>query len=262
MNIVVLVKIVPDIEKVTFNVENGTVNRASAPQEINPFDLNALEEAVKIKEEAGGRVTVVCMGPPEAKEALKDALARGADRAVLLSDKKLAGSDTLATSYALSCAIKKLGEFDLILCGEKTTDGDTGQVGAETAEHLGIPHAYYVSRLSIEGKNAVVHSEMENRLLVMEFPLPMLVSVTKDINAPRLPSLKSKLASRKKEVEVWSAADLGADETRLGFPGSPTMVYKVTFPTEEGRKGLIFKDTTEGIKEIAKALAFFRVCRT
>jgi len=259
MNIVVLVKIVPDIEKVTFNVENGTVDRASAPQEINPFDLNALEEAVKIKEKVGGRVTAVCMGPPEAKEALKDALARGADRAILLSDKKLAGSDTLATSYALSCAIKKLGELDLILCGEKTTDGDTGQVGAEIAEHLGIPHAYYVSRLSIEGEKAVVHSEMENRLLVMEFPLPMLISVTKDINAPRLPSLKSKLASRKKEVEVWSAADIGADETKLGFPGSPTMVYKVTFPTEEGRKGLIFKDTNEGVEEIAKALAPFKV---
>ena len=146
-HLVVLIKPSPDIEKVRFDTVRGVVDRSSAPLEINPFDLNALEAAVQIKEKLGGEITAISMAPPMAEPVLKDAIARGADRAILLTDKRFAGADTLATSYTLASAIKKLGKFDLIICGEKTVDGDTAQVGPEVAEHLGIPHVAYVSRI-------------------------------------------------------------------------------------------------------------------
>ena len=146
MRIVVPIKQVPDMTEVKFDVEKGRVDRSSAGAEINPFDMNALETAVQVKEKLGGTISAVSMGPPQAEAALRDALSRGVDEAVLLVDKAFAGADTLATSYTLAVAIKKMGEFDLIVCGEKTVDGDTGQVGPEIAEHLDIPHVAYVSR--------------------------------------------------------------------------------------------------------------------
>ncbi len=149
MRIIVPIKQVPDMNQVRFEVDRGRVDRSSAGVEINPFDLNALEAAVQIKEDMGGTVTAISMGPHQAESSLRDALARGADDAVLLENRKFAGADTLATSYTIACAIRKLGAFDLILCGEKTVDGDTGQVGPEIAEHLNIPHIAYVSWLEV-----------------------------------------------------------------------------------------------------------------
>ena len=248
LNIIVLLKQVPDIEEVKFDTEKGTLDRSSARAEPNPFDLNALEAGVQIKEKSGGTVTVVSMGPPQAESALRDALARGADRAILLTDKNFGGADTLATSYTLASAIKKLGNFDLIICGEKTVDGDTGQVGPEVAEHLGIPHIAYVSEIKkCEKDGFVIVSQVGEYCYLTELKPIGLITVTKDINQPRLPSLRDKLKARKSEIEIWSADDLtnGAESNKFGIMGSPTSVYKITIPSVEGRRGKIFRGTSD-----------------
>jgi len=246
LHIIVPIKQVPDIERVKFDVETGRIDRSSAPGEINPFDLHAIEAAVKIKEKHGGTVTAISMGPRQAESALRDALARGADRAILLSDRRFAGADTLATSYALACAIKKLGSFDLVICGEKTVDGDTGQVGPEIAEHLGIPHAAYVSSIErLENGEIEVVADYGEAYYRLSLKLPALLTVTKDINTPRLPTLKDKLRARKADVEVWTVDDLavaGCDSQRFGFAGSPTMVAKVIVPEERGRNCVMISE--------------------
>ena len=247
MDILVPIKQVPDMERVKFDKEKGTVDRSSAPGEINPFDLNALEAAVQIKEKLGGTVTTISMGPPQAESALRDALSRGADRAVLLVDRAFAGADTLATSYTLASGIRKLGEFALIVCGEKTVDGDTGQVGPEIAEWLDMPHVAYVSEIREVGERVTVVCEMEGDRYLIESPLPLLVTVTKDINVPRLPAFADKLKARKAEIEKWTAQDLSAvaDSSKFGLQGSPTRLSKVIVPSEEGRKGQVFRGSAE-----------------
>ena len=260
--IIVPIKQVPDMSQVKFDTEKGRIDRSSAGAEINPFDLNALEAAVQIKDKLGGMVTTISMGPPSAESVLRDALSRGADEAVLLVDSAFAGADTLATSYALAAAIKKLGEFDLIICGEKTVDGDTGQIGPEIAEHLGIPHVAYVSEIKEMGEKMVLVCEMEDNRYLIESGFPLLITVTKDINVPRLPSLRNTLKARKAKIEIWTAADLtpNVDRSRFGLQGSPTRVHKVTVPTEKGRKGEIFKDTVnEAVKRIAGAFEERRI---
>ena len=244
-HIVVPIKQVPDIERVKFDLETGRIDRSSAPGETNPFDLNALEAAVRIKEEIGGYVTAISMGPPQAESTLRDALARGADRAILLTDRRFAGADTLATSYTLACAIRKLGRFDLIICGEKTVDGDTGQVGPEIAEHLGIPHVAYVSKIErITKKSIIVISDLGDAYYLIEMELPGLITVTKDINTPRLPTLRDRLRARKAKIEIWNADDLAdiASISRFGYEGSPTRVIRIVIPEEEEkRRGIIFR---------------------
>lgn len=257
LKIIVLIKQVPDIEKVRFDVETGRIDRSSAPAEINPFDLNALEAAVQIKEKLGGYIIALSMGPPQAVSSLRDAMARGADDAILLEDKKFAGADTWATSYTLAAAIKKIGAYDLILCGEKTVDGDTGQVGAEVAEQLNIPHVYYVSRIvDFNEKNITVISEMDDASYTIEAAYPALISVTKDANKPRLPTLKDKLRAMKNEVKVWHATDLEGfvDLNCVGYLGSPTNVHKVVIPQERYREGKIFRNVEEGLENILNAL--------
>ncbi len=245
------------MSQVKFDSEQGRVDRASAGVEINPFDLNALEAAVQLKEESGGIVIAVSMGPQAAESALRDALSRGADDAVLLTDKAFAGSDTLATSYTLAAAINKIGDFDLIVCGEKTVDGDTGQVGPELAEHLGLPHVSYVSAIKEAGGKLLVTYEIDGERYTVESAFPLLITVTKDINTPRLPAFSDKMKARKAEIDSWTAADLAppADPDRFGVQGSPTRVYRVTVPTEEGRKGEIFRGVVdEAVVIIANAL--------
>lgn len=257
MRIIVPVKQVPDMSQVNFDTEQGRIDRGSAGVEINPFDLNALEAAAQIKAQSGGVVTAISMGPPLAESTLRDALSRGADDAVLLTDRAFAGADTLATSYTLAAAIRKLGEFDLVICGEKTVDGDTGQVGPEIAEHLGIPHVAYVSEIREVGKKMVVVCEMEGDRYTIESGLPLLITVTKDINTPRLPAFSDKLKARKVKVEIWTAADLSdtADQSRFGAQGSPTRVHRITVPTEEGRKGQVFRDASnEAVARIVDAI--------
>ncbi|RLE67250.1 MAG: electron transfer flavoprotein, beta subunit [Thermoprotei archaeon] len=253
-HIIVPVKQVPDMERVRFDVEKGRIDRSSAPGETNPFDLNAIEAAVRIKEKLGGVITAISMGPPQAELTLRDALSRGVDRAILLTDKRFAGADTLATSYAIACAIRKLGEFNLIVCGEKTVDGDTGQVGPEIAEHLNIPHVAYVSEIREVSRDKLkVISDMGDAYYLVEVKLPALITVTKDINTPRLPTLRDKLRARKAKIEVWTVDDLAdiGDPDRFGYKGSPTTVHKITFPEERGRRGKIFtgEDAVEKLIE-------------
>lgn len=260
LHIIVLIKQVPDIGKVKFNVEEGRIDRSSAPLETNPFDLNALETAIQLKESIGGYVTVVSMGPPQAESSLRDALARGADRAILLTDKFFAGADTLATSYTLATAIRKIGSFDLVICGEKTVDGDTGQVGPEVAEHLNIPHVAYVYEIrSATLDKLLVVSDMGDKYLI-EVKLPALITVTKDINTPRLPTLRNVLKAKKANIDVWSVNDLAdyGELCRFGLQGSMTTVFKIVFPSEEGRKGLIFHgdDAAEKLMEVLRERGF------
>ena len=257
LKILVLIKQVPDITKVKFDVEKGRIDRSSAEAEINPFDLNALEAAVQIKERLGGSVLAISMGPPQAVSALKDAISRGADDAVLIEDKSFAGADTWATSYTLAQAIKMIGKFDLIFCGEKTVDGDTGQVGAEVAEHLDIPHVYYVSKIKDATNDKItLITEMDDASYNVESGFPLLISVTKDVNKPRLPILKEKLRAMKAEIKVWHADDMlnVLDMTKVGYLGSPTAVNKIVVPKEKERKGKIFKSADDAILVILEAL--------
>jgi electron transfer flavoprotein beta subunit len=247
LRIVVPVKQVPDMTAVKFDTDKGTVDRSSASAEINPFDLYALEAAVQLKEKAGGTITAISMGPPNADAALRDAISRGADRGILLTDRAFAGADTLATSYTLAAAVKKLDGFDLIICGEKTVDGDTGQVGPEMAEHLGIPHIAYVSKVEGATDKISVVCDMEREQYHFASPFPVLLTVTKDVNSPRLPSFRDKSNARKATIDVWTAADLAtvADKDKFGKSGSPTWVSKITIPGEEGRKSKIYRTLSD-----------------
>jgi len=255
LKIIVLIKQVPEIEKVKFDYEKGRLDRSSAGAETNPFDLNALEAAVQIKEKVGGSITAISMGPMQAMEALRDAIARGADEAILLSDEKFAGADTLATAYTLAAAIKKMGKFDLVICGEKTVDGDTAQVGPEVAEFLGIPHAAYVEEIrQINEDSIIVVARMERNRYIMKLKLPALITVTKDINNPRLPTLRDKLRAIHTPITVWGYADLseGAGPQYFGLEGSPTRVVRVYTPMSEGRRGQAISGTPE---EVAQKIA-------
>jgi len=262
LKIVVLIKQVPDIERVRFDVETGRIDRSSAPAETNPFDLHALEAAVQLKERVGGSITVISMGPRQAESSLRDALARGADRAILLTDTRFAGADTIATSRALAAAIRKLGGFDLILCGEKTVDGDTGQVGPEVAEILDIPHVAYVSEIrEISGDEVIVVSDMGDKYLY-EVKLPALLTVTRELNTPRLPALRDVLRARRKRIELWSADDLAdyEDPSRFGIKGSKTIVVKVVVPKVEHRRGVIFRggDAAEKLLKVLEEGGFVK----
>ena len=243
MHIIVLAKQVPDIEKVKFLKDSNWVDRKSADTEINPFDLNAVEAAQQMKEKLGATVTVISMGPATAEAVLKEAIARDADRGILLTDDAFAGADTLATSYALAAAIRKVGDFDLILCGEKTVDGDTGQIGPAVAERLGVALLPFVSQITeVTADKLTAVTETSAGSLNVEATFPLVVTGTKELNTPRLPTLKDKLRARKAEVEKWTAADLAdAEPSKLGGAGSATWVESISVPPEKKRMGEVFK---------------------
>lgn len=255
MDIFVLIKEVPDMANVKFDSERGTVNRSSAEAEMNPFDLNALQAAVDLKERYGCRVTAIIMGPPKAEASLKDAFARGADRCVLVTDTKFGGSDTLATSRTLAAAVKKTGVPSLILCGEKSVDGDTAQVGAEVAELMEIPHSYYVEKIQNlnEKEVRVTVEDLAGKKQERAMLLPALLSVTKNINFPQMPTLKRKLESLDTEIMVLRLADLRGllTEGETGFKGSPTKVLKIEVPKMKTRDSQIFR---EGYDEFREAI--------
>lgn len=255
LRIIILIKQVPEIERVRFDAKTGRIDRGSAPAETNPFDLHALEAGLQLKEKLGGSVTVISMGPRQAESSLKDALARGADRAILLTDPRLAGADTIATAKALVAAIRKLGKFDLILCGEKTVDGDTGQVGPEVAEFLGIPHVAYVCEIrEITNEWIKVVSDMGDKYLY-ELKLPALLTVTRELNSPRLPTLKDFLRAKRAQVEIWSADDISeyVPLDQLGLQGSRTRVVKVVIPSTEHRRGIILRGD-EAVEKIGRVI--------
>jgi electron transfer flavoprotein beta subunit len=250
LNIIVCIKQVPDTTEVKINPETGTLIREGVPSIVNPFDMYAIEEGLRLKEQFGGKVTIISMGPPQAKEALKEAVAMGADEAILLSDRAFAGSDTWATAYTLSQAIKKLGAFDVILCGKQAIDGDTGQVGPGIARQLNISQLTYVFKirqLDPQAQTVVVERLLEEGREVVETGLPALLTVVKDINQPRYPTFLGIRRATKMEIPVWGAADLPQmDANKLGLKGSPTQVVKVFSPPKrEGTVDIIQGDTVE-----------------
>ncbi len=246
MKIICLIKQVPDTTDIKINPETNTLIREGVPSIINPFDMYAIEEGLRIKERLGGEVTAISMGPPQAEEALREALSLGVDQAILLSHPAFAGADTLATSYTLAQAISKLKPYDLILCGRQASDGDTGQVGPGVAEHLNIPQVAFVRRIEkIDPEHAVVERMTEEGYEVIQTPLPALFTVVKEINEPRLPSLKGKLKAKKAEIPVWGLEEVGLKEEEVGLNGSPTQVLRV-FTPKPREKGEIWEgDPTE-----------------
>ncbi|MFZ2095089.1 MAG: electron transfer flavoprotein subunit beta/FixA family protein [Anaerolineales bacterium] len=285
---VVLIKQVPDTRNVTGEVmtADGTMNRNALPAIFNPEDLNALEMALSLKEQHGGSVTVLTMGPMQAAEVLREALYRGADRVVLLSDRKFAGADTQATSYTLKCAIDKLGEYDLVFCGRQAIDGDTAQVGPQVAEKLGIPQITYSEAIiDMQEHEIVVRRAFELGTELVSCHLPCLLTVVGSANRPRPASARRRieykmaatpneytkllkkwpefeneqqlgkyLNERKLNIEVWTAGDLKVDEKGLGLAGSPTQVYKVNYVVLETTDSKEIQPTPEGIKALIAEL--------
>ncbi len=244
MNIIVCIKQVPDTNEMRIDPETGNLIREGVPSIINPDDKHAVEEAVVIKEKHGGKVTVITMGPPQAEEALRECLAMGADEAILLTDRTFSGADTSATSYTLGCAIRKIGEFDLILCGRQALDGNTAQVGPQIAEFLGLTQITYVQAVDISGDTLKARRALEDGYEVLETRLPALLTVTKDINVPRIPSIDTVMdAYREKEIITWTAADLAVDRDRIGLKGSPTRIRRA-YPPELKRGQVEMLDGT------------------
>jgi len=246
MNIVVCLKQVPGITDVKIDPQTNTLVREGIKNIVNPFDTYALEEGVRVKERCGGRVTAISMGPAQAEEVLREAIATGADDAVLLSDSAFAGADTLATAYTLARAIDKLEQYDLIICGRQTIDGDTGQVGPELAEMLKLPFVAYVSKLDeISNGYMRVKRMVEDGYEVIETPLPAVLTVVKEINVPRLPSLRGLAKAKSAVIPVWTAQELGVDNNMVGLSGSATRVIEIFFPQRVCR-GEIFQGELEG----------------
>ncbi len=231
MKIVVCIKQVPDTNDVRIDPETNTLMREGVAAIVNPFDMYAIEEALRIRERAGGEVTALTMGPPQAENALREAIGMGVNHGILLSDRAFAGSDTWATSYTLAAAIRKLGGVDLILFGKQASDGDTAQVGPGVATHLDLPQVTYVRKIEMIDQNQVVAERLlEDGYETIRAPLPCVLTVVKEINEPRLPSLKGKMAARKAEIARWTASDLDVDPDKLGLDGSPTKVVKIFTP--------------------------------
>ncbi len=294
LTILVFAKQVPDTANITGQAmkEDGTVNRAALPAIFNPEDLNALELALDVKERFGGKVVVATMGPPAAAAILRQALYIGADEGVLVTDRKFAGADTLATSYTLACAARKYGAFDLVICGRQAIDGDTAQVGPQLAEKLALPQATYVETVldvkNGKGKRTMrVKSLIDGGYEVVDLPLPALLTVAASANQPRPPGARrlmqfkkavtrsellaqhggrgyedanelaedeEKLRSRNLWIHEWSADDLGAAAERIGMPGSPTKVKQIESVVLAGNDFEDVPPTDEGIRKLVHEL--------
>ena len=288
INSVVLVKQVPDTHNLSGEVmtKEGTMNRGALEAIFNPEDLNALEMALEIKGRHGGTVTVITMGPPKAANILRESLFRGADKVILLTDRKFAGADTLATSYALMCAVRKLGQFDLILAGRQAIDGDTAQVGPQTAEKLGIPQITYAETIiDISATHITAERALDSGSEIVRCTLPCLLTVVGSANTPRPASVRRQMARKLSaapgeyaalrtkwpefetdealeaflvehdlKIPVWTADDIGATEGSIGLAGSPTQVHKVNFVVLESAESKTIAPTPEGIKEMIAEL--------
>ena len=255
MHIVVCIKQVPDTADVKIDPKTNTLIREGVASVINPFDMYAIEEAIRIKEKKGGKVTVLSMGPPQAESALREAISMGADSAVLLSDRAFAGSDTWATSYTLSMALRKLSPFQLVICGKQASDGDTAQVGPGMAAHLDLPQITYVRKIEeIADDHIVAERLLEDGTEVIRSPLPCLLTVVKEINEPRIPSLKGKLAAKKAQITVWKSADLGCDPAGLGLDGSPTKVVKIFNPPPRAGGEMLKGEPDEVVRQLVAKL--------
>jgi electron transfer flavoprotein alpha/beta subunit len=256
MHIIVCLKQVPDTRHVRLDDKTHTLIREGIESIINPFDMYALEEGLRLKEQLGGKVTVLSMGPPQAEASLREAISYGADEAVLLTDRAFAGADTWATSYTLSKGIQKIGAFDLILCGKQAVDGDTAQVGPGLAERLSIPFVTWVRRIE-EVKEGLLRVQrlMDDGYDRLELPLPALLTVVKEINEPRPPSLKGKVRAKTQKVLIYGLQDLGADSEQVGLQGSATQVVKVFPPPRLKERQWIKGSVPEQVGELLDKLA-------
>ncbi len=255
MHIVVCVKQVPDTAEVRIDPERGTLVRQGVESILNPLDAHAVEAAVALRERVGGLVTALSMGPAQAEAALREAVARGCDRAILLTDRAFSGADTWSTSYTLARAIERLDDADLVLCGKQAIDGDTAQVGPGIAAHLARPQAAYVRRIP-EADDAALTVECltDYGTETLRVPLPAVLTVLKDLNVPRLPSLESQMRARRCTIERWGADRIGGDPEEFGLGGSPTRVVRVFTPP--GRGKCVLWEGAAGISaaELADAL--------
>jgi len=257
VKIAACIKQVPETTEVKINPTTNTLIREGVSSITNPFDEFAIEEGLLTREKCGGEVHVITMGPPQAMEALKDALARGSDKAYLVSDPAFAGADTLATAYTLSKMIEKIGDVDLVICGKQAIDGDTAQVGPGIATRLGIPQLTYVSKvreIDPAKKRIVVERMLENGREVVESSLPVVITVVKDINEPRLPSLLGIKKAAKAQIPTMTAKDIGADENRIGLKGSPTWVSKIFSPESRGGGEVLKGELSEVVPLLVEKL--------
>ncbi len=259
LKIIVCLKQVPDSARIKIDAKTGTLMRAGVPSILNPYDHFALSQALKIKKNVGAHITVLSMGPQQAQSVLRLALGLGADKGILLSDRAFAGSDTWATAYALSCAIKKIGQFDLILCGQMAIDGDTAQTGPEMAFHLQIPQVTFCDALDVSlsagGAKAVARKLIYGGYQIMEADLPALITLSiPDDYVAQYPSFAQAYQGQLKPLEVWSAQDIGSDKTKLGLDGSPTRVSRIFAPPQRPKCALHKLSPQEAAQKIYDVL--------
>ena len=254
MNIIVCIKQVPDTSEVRIDPETNTLIRDGVPSIINPYDMHAIEAGLQIREKVGGRITVLTMGPPQAESALRDAVSMGADDAILLTDRSFAGSDTWATSYTLAKAVAKIGA-DIVLCGKQAIDGDTAQVGPEMAEFLNIPHISYIRAIEdVQNASIRVQRLMDDGYDIVESSLPVLLTVVKELNQPRLPSLKGKMAAKKVEIRKWTLSDIGAVADKVGLKGSPTQVKNIFAPEAKKDRKMLEGNSGQQVEALLQEL--------
>ncbi|MFA4988325.1 MAG: electron transfer flavoprotein subunit beta/FixA family protein [Candidatus Omnitrophota bacterium] len=251
MNIIVCIKQVPETTEVRINPETNTLMREGVKSIINPFDMYAIEEAIRLKEKLGGKVAIVTMGPPQAEAALREAISMGADEGYLVCGREFAGSDTWATSYTLAGAIRKIGGFDLIICGKQASDGDTAQVGPGISTHLNIPQVTYVKKIEEAGdKSLKVERMLEEGYEVIETPLPALLTVVKEINEPRIPSLRGMMKAKSAKITTLTQKELQLDPQQIGLCGSPTQVVKIFAPTPRAGGQMLSGEAPDVAKQL------------
>jgi electron transfer flavoprotein beta subunit len=255
---IVCVKQVPDphqFSKITLDPVKQTIKREGIPAVINPLDKHAVEEALRLRETYSGTITALSMGPPQATEVLQDALAMGVDKAVLLSDSAFAGSDTLATVYPLAAAIEKIGTFDLILCGNESVDGATQQVGPQLAELLNVPHCTYVKKIIDLNEGCMkLHRSIEQGYLEVDLQLPALITVVKEINEYRLPTVMAIMEATGKDIATWNSNDIGVGKNKTGLNGSPTTVAGVFERKSERKRNIITGPPRDIAAQVVKEL--------
>jgi len=255
MKIIVCIKQVPDTNDVRINPETNTLIREGVESIINPFDTYAIEEAIRLKEKHGGEAIAITMGPPQAEAALREAISLGLDDGILVSDRAFAGSDTWATSYTLSQAIKKIKDFDLIICGKQAADGDTAQVGPGISQWLDIPQITYVKKIKEISDVYITAERMtETGYEVVKAPLPALITVVKEINDPRLPSLRGKMKAKKAEIAKWGVDAIEADHRMVGLNASPTQVVRIFSPEAKGTGEILKGEKPEVVKQLIEKL--------
>lgn len=256
MHYIVCVKQVPNTTEIKIDPKTNTLVREGVESILNPFDAYAVEEAVRLKEKYGGTVTAISMGPNQCETTLRETVSLGVDNIILLSDRRFAGADTLATSLTLAAAIRKIGDYTLILTGQQAIDGDTGQVGPGIAAHLKIPQTCYVRKIeSFSENSAVVERLLEDGYDRISMQLPAVISVVKEINVPRLPSLRGKKNAKTAVLTVWNCDDLGLNEKETGLNGSPTQVMSIFSPHHEKQVEKFEGNSDEAVELIIEHLS-------